>query len=934
MGFSLIQRAMNRNLTRMPSAMRHLLAIPGMQLLLALLAAVWCAFALSAALAPDDALQDRVEYQHAMQEEMTRLRNALTQLHTLCVGSVIRQTVLSTSQLLGQLHSEQAEYAALHVKWAAEANKHTGPEWIFGAPQNIEAIHRDTNAWFSLALTGLIPSLSRSDPVERAIYTKALHSAFARLQSQLAVSARALERQQARDEQEYQTATARALAALALGSLAIASVLFISLRRAALGRHTTARHPPAPAINTHIHLGLALKMTQGGTWRRDLRSRPQALHLSSAAHAIMGLDASPSSPEQAAYKWQASISAAGETESGQTLAAALKAIDAGDSVGYDITYAVRRLCDDQIVWLRDVTKVIHDPRGKPLDLLGVTTDVTQAVNAQRQRTTAHDSTRSIDALKTGLVAHLGHEVRTPLNAIIGLSHLALQRTTDAYQHAQLTRIQGAGHQLLQTIDDVLDWSQINAGLLVLERREFALADVLNDLVALFSAKAHAKGLELLIQVDPSLPTHFLGDALRLGQILRKYVGNGIRHTSTGSVRISVYAEQRHASAMLLHFDVRDTGCGLPSAQCASAFLHTDAQPHGGIGLAVCAGLARLMGGAVGVRSEPGQGAHFWLTAGFDLGAEATPPDWPPPDLRGRRVLVADDHAHAQLVLVDMLQTLQMVVDAVENGHAALAAIQSMRNLGHAYDLIFLDWQMPDMDGLAVAHKIAGMALNPAPQLIMVSGYPRQEIQKAALAAGIHDILSKPVTPTVLLDAVYRNLRGKHPVQVVERSTHDLAPLAGLWRSRLGPIQGARILLVEDNEINQEVAFDFLSGAGFIVGIAAHGASALQRILEKEQHWDLVLMDLQMQTMDGFMAAQKIRERFSADALPIIALTGSTQQSDRERCQAAGMQDFLTKPIVPEALWQTLLRWIPPPTATASDSDPANAPANAPLSPFN
>ena len=387
------------------------------------------------------------------------------------------------------------------------------------------------------------------------------------------------------------------------------------------------------------------------------------------------------------------------------------------------------------------------------------------------------------------------------------------------------------------------------------------------------------------------------------------------------MRISVYAEHRNTHTMQLRFDVRDTGCGMSAAQCASAFLHTEAQTKGGVGLAVCSGLARLMGGSAGVRSEPGQGAHFWLTAGFDLGAEATPPDWPPPDLRGRRVLIADDHTHAQLVLVDMLQTLQMVVDAVASGHAALAAIASMRDRGHTYDLVFLDWQMPDMDGLAVAHKIAGMALDPPPQLIMVSGYPRQEIQKAALAAGIHDVLSKPVTPTILLEAVYRNLRGKHHTAALERTIAQAEPSVGLWRSRLGPIQGARILLVEDNEINQEVAFDFLSGAGFVVGIAPHGASALQRILEKEQHWDLVLMDLQMQTMDGYTAAQKIRETFSAAALPIIALTASTQQSDRERCQAAGMQDFLSKPIVPEALWQTLLRWIPQQPPPVADNAP-------------
>jgi len=905
----------------MPAAMRHLLAVPGMQLLLTLLAAVWCAFALSAALAPDDALQDRVERQRTLQEEMTRLRNALTRLHTLCISPSQTDAASSTTQLLGRIQSEQVDYAALHVKWASEATTHTGPEWVFWSPQNIQSIHVDTSAWFSLALTGFIPSLSRSDPTERRIYTAALHSAFERLQFQLAISAHAIEQQQTLDEQEYQTATGRAMSALVMGSMAIATLLFFALRSTQRERQTALERPNPPAIDPHVHLRLALKMAPVGTWRRDLRSRPQSLYLSPEAHTIIGLDPRTANPEQAAYAWQASVSAAGEAESNQVLLAALRAVDEGRSTGYDITYAVRRRRDDQVVWLRDITEVLCDPRGKPLDLLGVTSDVTHSVFAQQQSKHTQDAERNIEAMKIALVAHLGHEMRNPLNAIIGLSHLALQRTSDAHQHAQLENIQSAGQQLLQTIDDVLDWSQINADLLVLERREFALSDVLNDLVALFGAKAHGKGLELLIQVDPSLPGNFLGDALRLSQVLRKYVANGIHHTAAGSVRISVYAEHRNTHTMQLRFDVRDTGCGMSAAQCASAFLHTEAQTKGGVGLAVCSGLARLMGGSAGVRSEPGQGAHFWLTAGFDLGAEATPPDWPPPDLRGRRVLIADDHTHAQLVLVDMLQTLQMVVDAVASGHAALAAIASMRDRGHTYDLVFLDWQMPDMDGLAVAHKIAGMALDPPPQLIMVSGYPRQEIQKAALAAGIHDVLSKPVTPTILLEAVYRNLRGKHHTAALERTIAQAEPSVGLWRSRLGPIQGARILLVEDNEINQEVAFDFLSGAGFVVGIAPHGASALQRILEKEQHWDLVLMDLQMQTMDGYTAAQKIRETFSAAALPIIALTASTQQSDRERCQAAGMQDFLSKPIVPEALWQTLLRWIPQQPPPVADNAP-------------
>jgi len=269
--------------------------------------------------------------------------------------------------------------------------------------------------------------------------------------------------------------------------------------------------------------------------------------------------------------------------------------------------------------------------------------------------------------------------------------------------------------------------------------------------------------------------------------------------------------------------------------------------------------------------------------------------------------------------------VQMLVDTVASGHATLAAITAAAAENQSYALLFLDWQMPDMDGLTVARKIAEMKLAAPPQIIMVTGYPRQEIEKAATAGGVLAVLSKPVTPSVLLAAVHRSLRGQplpaSPQDAKARLAHLQQAEPGNWRSRLAAIQGARILLVEDNEINQEVAFDFLTQAGFVVGIAAHGASALSRILAKDQHWNLVLMDLRMDTMDGFTATEKIREIFSAEALPIIALTASTQPEDQARCLAAGMQDFLRKPIVPEILWEMLLRWIPAPQVAAQSISP-------------
>jgi two-component system sensor histidine kinase/response regulator len=574
----------------------------------------------------------------------------------------------------------------------------------------------------------------------------------------------------------------------------------------------------------------------------------------------------------------------------------------------------------------DFTGITGDGREIPLEITRspITTDKgTRIVSAMRDITERNQADEELrrakevaeDAarLKADFLANMSHEIRTPMNAIIGMAHLALRTALDDRQHDYVTKIQRAGQHLLGVINDILDFSKIEAGHLTIESVDFELEKLLASVSDFISEKTAAKNLELLLDVDPRLPNHLRGDALRLGQVLINYASNAVKFTEQGSIVIRVKQVDEDEQHLVVRFEVEDTGIGLSPDQIRRLFQSfsqadtSTTRKYGGtgLGLAISKRLAELMEGQVGVESEPGRGSTFFFTARLGRGQAKGRTYLPQPDLRGRRLLVVDDNALAVHTLSEMLRSMTFRVEAVASGEEALAAIATADRHSDPFDIVFLDWRMPGLDGMETARRIDAMPLGTRPRRVLVTAYGREEVFREADSTGFDGILVKPVSPSLLFDAAMRVLGDEvgrwksdgEAIPIPQTETRDLARL-----------QGARVLLVEDNELNQQVALELLGAAGIDVALAENGALGVQRA--EESSYDLVLMDLQMPVMDGLEATRRIRAMPGRDRLPILAMTANAMAGDRERSLAAGMNDHVTKPIDPEELFDVLLRWLP------------------------